>query len=164
MDMTSVSTIDPVPTAVSSSTPPVVTHIIEEMTARHACVPIRSSADVITARQRARAMAALAGFQGSDLTLIATAISEIVRNIVEYADNGEVLIAIVTKSARTGIEIVATDTGPGIPDVAAVMQDGYSTAGHLGIGLPGARRLVDEFAIDSALGRGTTVTMRKWLR
>jgi serine/threonine-protein kinase RsbT len=131
--------------------------------AREVRVRIESSSDIVTARQRGRALASLAGFSASDLTIIATAISEVTRNIVEYSGSGEVSISLVTHGGRTGVKIIATDAGPGIADVNLVMRDGYSSANGLGLGLPGARRLMDEFDIVSALGEGTTVTMRKWL-
>jgi serine/threonine-protein kinase RsbT len=124
-------------------------------------VRIKNSADIVAARQQGRALAAQAGFSHSNLTIIATAISEVARNIVEYAKEGEVIITLVNDSARTGVQIVASDQGPGIADVATVMRDGFSTGKGLGIGLPGARRLMDEFAIASVVGTGTTVTMKK---
>ena len=96
------------------------------------------------------------------MTLIATAISELARNIVQYAQRGEIILSVV-EGSRRGIQIVARDQGPGIPDLELAMRDGYSTGGSLGLGLPGARRLMDEFAIDSEVGKGTTVSMRKWL-
>ena len=126
-------------------------------------VRIQSSADIIAARQQGRALAALVGFSNSSLTIIATAISEIARNIVEYAKEGEVTIALINDGNRKGVKIVASDQGPGIADVGLVMRDGYSTGHGLGIGLPGARRLMDEFEIVSEINRGTTVTMTKWL-
>jgi serine/threonine-protein kinase RsbT len=124
---------------------------------------IRSEHDILTARQRGRELAAEAGFSGSDLTLVATAISEVARNIVEYARRGEILLTLVADGPRTGIVVVARDEGPGISDVALAMQDGYSTSGSLGLGLPGAGRLMDELEVDSRPGSGTTVTMRKWV-
>ena len=127
-------------------------------------VRIQSSADVVAARQQARALASRAGFSQSNLTVIATAVSEVVRNIVEYAQEGEVVITLISRGAyRKGVEIVAADQGPGIPDVSLVMRDGYSTRKGLGIGLPGARRLMDDFEIESEIGKGTTVRMRKWV-
>jgi serine/threonine-protein kinase RsbT len=127
-------------------------------------VRIQSSADVVAARQQARALASRAGFSQSNLTVIATAVSEVVRNIVEYAKEGEVVITLISRGAyRKGVEIVAADQGPGIPDVSLVMRDGYSTRKGLGIGLPGARRLMDDFEIESEIGKGTTVRMRKWV-
>lgn len=125
-------------------------------------VRIGSEHDILAARQRGRELAADGGFTGSELTLIATAISELARNIVEYAGEGEIVLALLTNGTRRGIAVVASDRGPGIPDVAQAMQDGYSTSKSLGLGLPGARRLMDEFEIESEMGTGTTVTMRKW--
>jgi serine/threonine-protein kinase RsbT len=127
-------------------------------------LPIGSEHDILTARQRGRELAAELGFSGSDLTLVATAISEIARNIVEYAGRGEMSFTLVRDGQSRGIVVVARDEGPGIPDVSRAMQDGYSTGRSLGLGLPGARRLMDEFDVDSAAGRGTTVTMKKWMR
>jgi serine/threonine-protein kinase RsbT len=126
-------------------------------------VRIQSFADIVTARQQGRTLAARAGFSQSNVTIIATALSEVARNIVEYAREGEVLITLVHEGSRRGVQIVASDRGPGIPDVATVMRDGYSTGTGLGIGLPGARRLMDEFRIASEIGKGTTVTMTKWV-
>lgn len=125
-------------------------------------VSIRSDADILTARQQGRALAEQLGFFGSELTLIATAISEVARNIVEYARAGEMVIRPVDSGVRHGVVIIARDEGPGIPDVVQALQDGYSTSGGLGMGLPGARRLMDEFEIISEIGRGTTVVMKKW--
>jgi serine/threonine-protein kinase RsbT len=127
------------------------------------CVPIRSDADIVTARQQGRALAEKLGFTGSDLTVIATAISELGRNILTYAGNGEILLRPAHTGSKRGIIVVARDEGPGIPDVALAMQDAYSTSNSLGLGLPGTRRLMDEFQIDSVVGRGTTVTVKKWV-
>ena len=127
-------------------------------------VHVAGDVDVVTARQKGREVAAAVGFKGSDLTLIATAISEIARNIVSYADRGEITLSVASAGVRSGIEIVARDMGPGIPDIAQAMLDGFSTGKSLGIGLPGAKRLMDDFQIESEIGVGTTVTMRKWLR
>jgi len=127
-------------------------------------LPIGSEHDILTARQRGRELAAELGFSGSDLTLVATAISEIARNIVEYAGRGEMSFTLVRDGQSRGIVVVARDEGPGIPDVSRAMQDGYSTGRSIGLGLPGARRMMDEFEVDSAAGRGTTVTMKKWMR
>ena len=125
---------------------------------------IRSEHDILSARQRGRELAAEAGLSGSDLTLVATAISEIARNILEYAGSGEILFTVVRDGQTQGIVVVARDEGPGIPDVGLAMQDGFSTRQSLGLGLPGARRLMDEFDVDSQAGRGTTVTMKKWVQ
>ena len=126
-------------------------------------VRIANSADIVAARQQGRALASQAGFSHSNLTIIATAISEVARNIVEYAKEGEVIITLITDATKRGVEIVASDDGPGIPDVTTVMRDGFSTGKGLGIGLPGARRLMDEFAIASTVGSGTVITMKKWV-
>jgi len=125
-------------------------------------VRIRSAADITTARQQGRVVAAHGGFSNSDLTIIATAIYEVARNIVEYAQDGEVTITLINESHKKGVEIVAADHGPGIADLSLVMRDGYSTGGGLGIGLPGAKRLMDEFEIASEMGKGTTIKMKKW--
>ena len=126
-------------------------------------VDIGSDGDVLTARAEGRALAARAGFSSTDLTLIATAISEIARNIVLYARQGQMVFRVVDEGDRQGIVVVASDDGPGIDDVHMAMRDDFSTGQGLGLGLPGARRLMDEFEIDSARGGGTTVTMRKWI-
>jgi RNA polymerase sigma factor (sigma-70 family) len=124
-------------------------------------IPIRSDADIVAARQAARELAARVGFSGTDLTVIATAVSEVARNIVRFAESGEVVVELVERPRR-GIQVVARDAGPGIPDVERALTDGYSTYHGLGLGLPGARRLMDELAVVSGPGRGTTVTMVKW--
>jgi serine/threonine-protein kinase RsbT len=126
-------------------------------------VRIASAADIVTARQRGRELAAVLGFSRSDQTVIATAISELARNILEYATLGDIAVAGAQRGSRTGIVIVARDSGPGIPDVGQALLDGYSTGRGLGIGLPGVRRLMDEFEIVSETGKGTCVTARKWL-
>jgi serine/threonine-protein kinase RsbT len=127
-------------------------------------VPIQSDIDIVAARQAGRRLASGLEFTPSDLTVIASAISEIARNIVEYAKTGEMEMRLTDRNGRKGITVVARDRGPGIRDVAQALQDGYSTSGSLGLGLPGARRLMDEFEIASEPGKGTTVTMRKWAR
>ena len=125
-------------------------------------VPIASDVDVVTARQQGRSVAANAGFSSGDQTVIAAAISELARNILMYARRGEITLNVLTNGDRQGVVVVARDQGPGIPDVARALQDGYSTSGGLGLGLPGARRLMDEFDVSSVVGKGTTVTMKKW--
>jgi serine/threonine-protein kinase RsbT len=127
-------------------------------------VSITHDGDVVTARQLGREMAKESGFYGSDLTLIATAISEVARNIVTYAQRGEVVFSLLQEGPRRGLMVIARDEGPGIPDIELAMRDGFSTGKSLGLGLPGAKRLMDEFEIDSQLGKGTTITMRKWTR
>ena len=124
-------------------------------------VAIRGDADIVTARQQVRELAAKGGFTGTDLTLIATAVSEVARNIVRFAGGGELVLELVDEG-RSGVRATARDTGPGIVDIDEAMRDGYSTYHGLGLGLPGARRLMDEFAVASEPGRGTTVTMTKW--
>jgi len=126
-------------------------------------VPVASDADVVVARQKGREIAAEAGFSGTDQTVIATAISEITRNVVKFAQRGEVVISQISAEGRRGIQVVARDAGPGIEDTERAMTDGYSTYHGLGLGLPGARRLMDRFELDSVPGQGTTVTMEKWL-
>ena len=127
-------------------------------------VPINSDQDIVAARQKGRSLAAALGFSSGDATLIATAISELARNIITYAKSGEIRLTVINGSARQGIQLVARDQGPGIPDVRQALRDGFSTSGSLGLGLPGVRRLVDEFEIASEENRGTTVTAKKWKR
>jgi serine/threonine-protein kinase RsbT len=127
-------------------------------------VAIRTDADVVTARQEARTMGAGLGFSSTDLTLLATAISEVARNITTYAGEGEVSLRVLRESGREGIEVVARDRGPGIADVERAMQDGYTTGNGLGLGLPGMRRLVDDFELETAPGAGTTIRLVKWAR
>lgn len=126
-------------------------------------IAINRDADIVAARQAGRELATEAGFKGIDLTLIATAISEVARNIVVYAKHGEIALTLLDEQNRRGLAVVARDEGPGIASVEKAMRDGFSTGGSLGLGLPGARRLMDEFEIESHLGVGTTVTMRKWV-
>ena len=125
---------------------------------------IKSAADIVTARQKGRTLATELGFDGSDLTVIATAISEVARNIVTHAKAGEMVLERLNHNGKHGILIVAHDEGPGIPDVNRAMQYGYSTVKGLGVGLPGAKWLMDEFEIESKIGNGTKVTMKKWLK
>ena len=127
-------------------------------------IPIANDRDIVAARQEGRRIAATLNFSQSDLTVIAAAISEVARNILTYAATGHIAIQVVERADRRGVAIVAHDEGPGIQDVTLALQDGYSTSGSLGLGLPGARRLMDEFELHSNAGRGTTVTMRKWAR
>lgn len=129
-----------------------------------ACVVITSEVDIITARHEGRTMAAEIGFSSVDQTLVATAISELARNIIVYARRGEIILKVVHQNRERGMVIIARDEGPGIPDIDLAMQDGFSTSKSLGLGLPGVRRLMDEFEITSQAGKGTTVTARKWKR
>lgn len=125
-------------------------------------IAIDDELDVVSARRNARRLATEAGFENSNLTLIATAISELARNIVNYAGHGEIALAIVGSNGLRGLRVTARDDGPGIPDLALAMTDGFSTGGGLGLGLPGTRRLMDEFELNSAVGHGTTVITTKW--
>jgi serine/threonine-protein kinase RsbT len=125
-------------------------------------VAIGSDEDLVPARAEARALAERLGFSRTDATLIATAISEIARNIVVHVGHGEIELRPVEEEARRGLVVIAHDDGPGIRDVDAALRDGYAGRGGLGLGLPGARRLMDDFDVVSQPGRGTTVTMTKW--
>jgi serine/threonine-protein kinase RsbT len=125
-------------------------------------VAINSDQDIVKARQKGRALAIELGFSAGDATLIATSISELARNIVSYARRAEITLKIVHASSRQGITIIASDSGPGIRDIRQAMRDGFSTSGNLGLGLPGVRRLMDDFEIASEPGRGTIVTVKKW--
>ena len=123
---------------------------------------ITADADVVTARVRAKGLAETLGFSRTDQTLIAAAVSEIARNIVVYAGTGEIALGATRGDGRWGLVVVATDEGPGIADPEKALAYGYSTGGSLGVGLPGARRLMDSLKVDSEVGRGTTVIMVKW--
>lgn len=125
-------------------------------------VLIAGDGDIVTARSRAKALADALGFSRTDQTVIAAAVSEIARNIVVYAGAGEIVLRPQRGDGRCALVVVATDEGPGIADPQQALTDGYSTGGSLGVGLPGARRLMDSLEIDSQVGRGTTVTMLKW--
>jgi serine/threonine-protein kinase RsbT len=127
-------------------------------------VAIEREADIVLARQAGRQLAASLGFSTTDQTLIATAISEVARNIVVYAQHGEIVLVQTNEAGRIGIQVVAIDRGPGIDNKDLALRDGYSTKNSLGLGLPGARRLMDDFRLDSEVGHGTTVTMTKWKR
>ena len=126
------------------------------------CIHIASDLDIVKARQTGRTEASKLGFSSTDLTLIATAISELARNIVMYAKEGEIVVRLVRSSEKQGIVVIARDKGPGIADIGLTLQDGYSTSRSLGLGLPGVRRLMDEFEIQSEIGLGTVVTIKKW--
>jgi RNA polymerase sigma factor (sigma-70 family) len=127
-------------------------------------IPIHADADVVTARKQGRELAAQAGFSATELTIIATAISEIARNIVMFAKRGEIIVSLVGENRRQGVTVVARDSGPGIADLDRALRDGYSGYGGMGLGLPGSRRLMDEFEVSSEVDRGTTITMTKWRR
>jgi serine/threonine-protein kinase RsbT len=125
-------------------------------------VQINHDSDIVTARQEGRALAAQLGFSSSEQVLIATAISEAARNILQYAGKGTITLSIVEEGSRRGILIIARDEGPGIPDIEQALIDGYSSSGGLGLGLPGIRRLMSDLEIISEVGKGTTLIMRRW--
>ncbi len=127
------------------------------------CVRLASDMDIVAARQLARALAEQIGFSAGDATVVATAVSELARNIVDYAPPGEMVVRSIENGNRVGLVLVARDNGPGIKDIARAMRDGFSTSGRLGLGLPGVRRLMDEFEIVSEPGKGTCVTVKKWI-
>lgn len=123
---------------------------------------IRTDGDIVVARRTGRKIAEDLGFSRADQALIATAISELARNIVVYATSGEMEISPVNTVSRSGVRVKAQDYGPGIQDIKSALTDGFSTGGSLGLGLPGTRRIVDEFDIQSVPGEGVTVTIVKW--
>ncbi|HID08479.1 MAG TPA: anti-sigma regulatory factor [Armatimonadetes bacterium] len=127
-------------------------------------IPVKNDLDIVSARVEGRNMARALGFGVIDQARIATAISELARNVILYAESGEVELMTIEADGRRGIQIVCRDRGPGIADIELVMQDGYSTQRGLGMGLPGTRRLMDEFEISSEVNVGTIVTVRKWLK
>ena len=126
------------------------------------CVPVASVNDIVTARLQGRVLAEGVGFSPGEATLVATAISELARNIVQYAGHGDIVLRSLTNGTRRGIVVVARDRGPGIADLKLAVRSGYSTSGGLGLGLPGVRRIVDDFQIESNRQDGTTVTVTKW--
>jgi len=123
---------------------------------------ITCDADLVAARAEARALAERLGFTRTDATLIATAVSEITRNIIVHAESGDLQMTPLVNDVKYGIEVVATDSGPGIRHPEAALEDGYAGQGGLGLGLPGVRRLVDQFSIQTELDKGTTITLVKW--
>ncbi|WP_067894849.1 anti-sigma regulatory factor [Nocardia vaccinii] len=126
-------------------------------------IAVKVSSDIVTARQAGRELAAQLGFSLTDITMISTAISEIARNITSYAGTGEVRVAVEERDGRPALVVQAQDQGPGILDIPRALEDGYSTGRGLGLGLPGARRLMDQLIIDSGPGQGTLVEMWKWV-
>jgi len=135
----------------------------EALIADEVRLPIDGDTDIVAARRNGQELAGYCGFPSTDQVVVSTAISELARNIVRYAAPGEITLRLVDEGGRRGVEILAADAGPGIPDIALAMQDGFSTSRSLGLGLPGVRRLMDEFEISSEFGKGTTVTARKWI-
>jgi serine/threonine-protein kinase RsbT len=125
-------------------------------------VPIDCDVAIVDARQQGRTMALSIGFSPGSATLVATAISELARNILLYAHRGEIVLQPVQRGGRRGLAVIGRDQGPGIADLERAMEDGYSTSGRLGLGLPGVRRLMDEFEISSRPGEGTIVKAVKW--
>lgn len=127
-------------------------------------ININNEFDIVLARQKGREVSKELQFGGVDQARITTAISELARNIYLYAGSGQITISILEDNGRRGIQISASDNGPGINDIRMVLQDGFSTSGGLGAGLPGVKRLMDTFDIDSVPGTGTTITISKWAR
>lgn len=125
-------------------------------------IAIRTDYDIVEARRRLRTLGEALPYSAADLAMLATAVSELARNILEYAREGAIVLALVRAHQKRGVLVVARDEGPGIPDLELAMQNGYSTSNGLGLGLPGSRRLVDEFEIESEVGVGTTVKLTKW--
>lgn len=126
-------------------------------------VAINTSDDIVAARKAGHQLALDLGFSLTDVTMISTAISEIARNITSYAGRGEVRVAVADREGRRALVVRAEDDGPGIADIDRAMEDGYTTGRGLGMGLPGARRLMDRLIVESALGRGTVIEMWKWV-
>jgi serine/threonine-protein kinase RsbT len=126
-------------------------------------VDVGNPDDIVTARQAGHELARELGFSLTDVTMIATAISEVARNITSYAGRGSVRIALADRDGRKALVVRAEDDGPGIADIDRALEDGYSTGRGLGLGLPGARRLMDRLVVESAPGRGTVVEMWKWV-
>lgn len=118
--------------------------------------------DVIPMRNRLKEYAVKIGMSLVNQTKIMTAASELARNMLKYANGGKVNIEVVAKGRENGLRLTFVDEGPGIPNIQLALKDGYSTGKSLGLGLPGTRRLVSEFAINSEVGKGTTVTITKW--
>nr|WP_309234570.1 ATP-binding protein [Nocardia sp. XZ_19_385] len=133
------------------------------MAAENMVIAVKVSGDIVIARQAGRELAEKLGFSLTDRTMISTAISEIARNITSYAGSGEVRLLVDERDGRQALVVQAEDQGPGIRDIARALDDGYSTGRGLGLGLPGARRLMDRLIIDSAPGRGTLIEMWKWV-
>ncbi|TCJ95361.1 ATP-binding protein [Nocardia alba] len=133
------------------------------MAADQVAIAVKVSEDIVTARQAGSELAGDLGFTLTDRTMISTAISEIARNITSYAGSGEIRLLIDLREGRRALVIQAEDQGPGIRDIPRALEDGYSTGRGLGLGLPGARRLMDRLTIDSAPGRGTLIEMWKWV-
>lgn len=126
-------------------------------------IGVQAADDIVTARQAGRSLALDLGFSLTDVTMIATAISEVARNITSYAGSGEIRLAITDRDGRRALVVEAVDSGPGIVDVSRALEDGYSSGGGLGLGLPGAGRLMDWLEVRSQPRNGTRVEMGKWV-
>lgn len=125
-------------------------------------IPVREVGDILSVRQQTRQWAGEVGLSLVDQTKIVTAASELARNAVVYGGGGRVRLELLENGVKKGLRLTFADEGPGIPDVERALQDGFTTGGGLGLGLGGARRLVNEFAIDTQVGRGTTITIARW--
>ena len=136
----------------------------DEAVATEARVVVETDRDIVSARQQGRVMAAQLGFSPGTATLIATAISELARNILLYASRGEVTMRTIENNGSKGLTVEARDEGPGIPQPQRALEDGFSTSGRLGLGLPGVKRLMDEFRLETGPGRGTVIVVHKWVR
>jgi len=143
---------------------PSKTGLLEGAGPREVVARIDSDEDIVLARERARALAGKLGFSATDRVLIAAAISELARNILKYAERGEIRMGPIHNHTTRGIGVVARDEGPGIENVEFALKDGFSTSGGLGLGLPGVRRLMDDFEIETRAGEGTAVRVTKWLK
>lgn len=126
-------------------------------------ISIYTEKDIVKARQEGRDLAKKVGFGVIDQARITTAVSELARNIYIHAKNGKIVIEVIDEREKRGLKIIAKDHGPGIKDIRAALEDGYSTSGGLGVGLPGVKRLMDEFFIDSKVNEGTEIVVIKWL-
>ena len=133
------------------------------MTELDTVIAIDTADDIVTARQAGRELATKLEFSLTDVTMITTAISEVARNITSYAGSGAIRVAVAERDGRTALVVRAEDEGPGIVDIERALEDGYSTGRGLGLGLPGARRLMDRLVIESTPGQGTVVEMWKWI-
>jgi serine/threonine-protein kinase RsbT len=131
-------------------------------TTNEICIPIRQDTDIVLACQKGRTLAAQLGLSGNDQVIVVIAVSETARNILSYAGEGQIIFNSSQKDDKPGLAVIARDQGPGIANIDKALEDGYSTGGGLGLGLSGAKRLMDEFEIVTEFGRGTTITMRKW--
>ncbi|HEY7046220.1 MAG TPA: anti-sigma regulatory factor [Jatrophihabitantaceae bacterium] len=133
------------------------------MTELDMVIAIDTADDIVTARQAGRELATKLEFSLTDVTMITTAISEVARNISKYAGRGRIRLGVTQRNGRRAMLVQALDDGPGIADIEQALEDGFSTSSGLGLGLPGSRRLMDDFEVESQVGDGTTVTMWKWL-